>query len=176
MGTDSIKLFHKELADQIMAMEIEPLLRFLENNIGDLKQKGTTYSLVLFEMEQTRCSVPQAVENLLSSERTFPGLKSDLALDFAFGDEEIYLDYWGCYVVFDGDPEGSIPGLNYLPSEEEEFFRLLRPEHVDQMLRSLYDHIDDLTIMGKKEIEKVEKWRDYCAANPSHMVAYIHDF
>ena len=44
------------------------------------------------------------------------------------------------------------------------------------MIRSLYEHRDDLIIMGKEEIEKIEKWRDYCVANPSHMVAYMHDF
>lgn len=76
MGTDSLKLFNKTLADQMLAMGREPLV--------------------------------------------------------ALGDEEIYLDYWGCYAeVFDGHPEGSISSLDYLPGQEEEIFLLLRPDHVD---------------------------------------------
>ena len=95
----------------------------------------------------------------------------------ALGDEEIHLDYWGCYdEVFDGHPEGSISSLDYLPGEEEETFLLLRPDHVDRMIKSLYEQVDDLSIMDKAQIEKVERWRDFCAANPSHMVAYMFDF
>lgn len=121
MATDSLKLFDKILADQILALGREPLS--------------------------------------------------------AFGDEEIHLDYWGCYAkVFDGHPEGSISSLSYSPEHEEETFLLLRPDHVDQIIKSLYDHIDDLSVMDKEQIEKLERWRDFCAANPSHMVAYLFDF
>ena len=95
----------------------------------------------------------------------------------ALGDEEIYLDYWGCYAeVFDGHPEGSISSLDYLPDEEEETFLLLRPDHVDRMIKSLREHSDDLSIMDEEQIGKLEKWRDFCAANPNYMVAYFIDF
>jgi len=121
MGTDSVKLFDKALADRMLAEGRDPLV--------------------------------------------------------ALGDEEIYLDYWGCYAeVFDGHPEGSISSLDYLPDEEEETFLLLRPDHVDRMVRSLNEHRDDLNIMDKEQLEKLERWRDFCAANPSQMVAYIFDF
>ncbi len=121
MATDSIKLFNKTLADQILAAGQEPLS--------------------------------------------------------AFGDEEIYLDYWGCYAaVFNGHPEGSISSLDYLPDEEEETFLLLRPEHIDQMIKSLHKHMNDLRVMNKGKVEKVEGWRDFCVANPDYMVAYLFDF
>src|ERR1044071_7676795 len=82
MGTDSVQLFDKALADRMLAEGDDPLA--------------------------------------------------------ALGDEEIYLDYWGCYAeVFDGHPEGSISSLDYLPDEEDETFLLLRPEHVDRMIKSL---------------------------------------
>lgn len=175
MGTDSIKLFNKALADQILTMEGEPLIGFLEDNIGILKQKDSLNSL-LYEVEQSGSSVSDAVNRLLSEEFTLTGLKLEVIDDFAFGNEEIYLDYWGCSIVFDGYPEGAISSLDYLPEQEEEIFILLYPKHLDQMIKSLYDHINDLTIMGTEEIEKVEKWRDYCAANPNYMVAYMVDF
>ena len=121
MATDSLKLFDKTLADQMLAMGREPLI--------------------------------------------------------ALGDEEIHLDYWGCYAeVFDGHPEGSISSLDYLPGEAEETFLLLRPNHVDQIVKSLSEHMDDLSIMDKERVRKVERWRDFCAANPGYMVAYLFDF
>jgi hypothetical protein len=56
MGTDSVKLFNKALADQMLAAGRDPLI--------------------------------------------------------ALGDEEIYVDYWGCYAqVFNGHPEGSVSSV-----------------------------------------------------------------
>ena len=177
MGTDSIKLFNKRLSDQILAMDLQQLTEFLEENIGVLEKKDFSFSTVLFVMKQTGSSVSDAVETLLSDEHTLTGLKTEAIDDFAFGDDVILLDYWGCYCeVFDGHPEGSISSLDYLPGEQEETFLLLRPEHVGRMIKSLHEHIDDLSIMNTEKIAKVEEWRDYCAANPNYMVAYMFDF
>src|SRR5918911_2094222 len=100
MGTDSVKLFDKTLADRMLAEGRDPLV--------------------------------------------------------ALGDEEIYLDYWGCYAeVFDGHPEGSISSLDYLPDEEDETFPLLRSDHVDRMIKSLHEHRDDLSIMDNEQIDKL---------------------
>ena len=177
MGTDSIKLFNKTLADQILAMGQQQLTRLLEENIGVLKRKEFTLNAVLYEMEQNGGSVSDAVEALLADEYTLTGLKTEIAQDFAFGDEVILLDYWGCYAeVFDGHPEGSISSLDYLPDQEEETFLLLRPDHVDRMIQSLYEHVDDLSIMNKDKVQELERWRDYCAAHPDYIVAYMFDF
>ena len=177
MGTDSVKLFNKALADQIMAMEQGPLVHFLEENIDTLKQKAFNLSLIVFEMKQNGGSVSDAVGNLLLGEQTFTDLRADVAQDFAFADEAIYLDYWGCYShVFSGHPEGSISSLDYLPNQIEEIFLLLRPEHVDQMIKSIHEHADDLRVMKPADIERLEEWRDLCAADPRYMVAYHFDF
>ena len=177
MGTDSVKLFNKALADQILGMERGPLTHFLEENISSLQQKPATVSLILFEMGQNGGSVSDSVESLLSGEQTFTDLKTGVAQDFAFGNEEIYLDYWGCYAhVFNGHPECSISSLDYLPDQQEEIFLLLRPEHVDQMLESLHEHADDLSVMSTADIETLERWRDFCGADPSSMVAYCFDY
>ena len=136
MGTDSVKLFNKAVADQILVMEQAPLVQFLEENIDVLRNKESTLSLIVFEMEQNGGSVSEAVGRLLSGEQTFTEMRADVAQDFGFRDEEIHLDYWGCYAhVFNGHPEGSISSLGYLPNQEEEIFLLLRPEHVYQMLK-----------------------------------------
>ena len=82
-----------------------------------------------------------------------------------------------CYShVFNGHPEGSISSLAYLPNQEEEIFLLLRPDHVHQMLKSLDDHSDDLRVMKVSDIQRLERWRDLCAADPSYMVAYQFDY
>jgi hypothetical protein len=177
MGTDSVKLFNKALADQILVMEQGPLTNFLEENIDALQQKPSTLSLVLFEMRQNRCSVSDSVERLVSGEQTFKELRVEVAQDFAFGDAEIYLDYWGCYVhVFDGHPESSISSRCYLPDQEEEIFLLLCPEHVDQMIESLQKHTNELRVMNTGDIETLEQWRNFCVADPRYMVAYQFDY
>lgn len=177
MGTDSVKLFNKALADQILALERGQFAGFVEENIGALRRKPATLSLVLFEMEQNGGSVSDAVERLLSGEQTFTELKTDMAQDFAFRDEEIYLDYWGCYAhVFNGHPEGSVSSLDYLPHQEEEIFLLLRPGHVAQMIESLHEHAGDLRVMDAGDIQRLEQWRGLCAADPSYMVAYHFDY
>ncbi len=177
MGTDSVKLFNKAVADQILAIEQAPLVQFLEENIDVLRKKECALSLIVFEMEQNGGSVSDAVGRLLSGEQTFMEMKANVAQDFGFGDEEIHLDYWGCYShVFNGHPEGSISSLDCLPNQEEEIFLLLRPEHVDQMLKSLDDHSDDLRVMKVSDIQRLERWRDLCAADPGYMIAYHFDY
>jgi hypothetical protein len=175
MGTDRLRLFNKALADKFLTMELESLTGFLEDHIETLREKNSL-STVLFEVEESGTSVAHAVHRLVSEEITLNALRIEVIEDFAFSDEEIYLDYWGCHIVFDGCPEGSISSLDYLPDQEEETFWLLRPDHLDQMIRSLYEHLDDLTIMNRGQIEKLEGWRDYCVANPSYLLAYMFDY
>ena len=92
----------------------------------------------------------------------------------AWGEEEIFLDYWGRYEqVFAERPTGSISSRELLQPEEEGTFLLLRSEHVDQIIKSLYSHIDELSIMTKEQLSTLEKWKSLGLANHQHMVAYI---
>src|SRR5215510_4533964 len=152
MGTDSVKLFNKALADQILGMDQEALVLFLESNIDVLKQKAFSLSPIVFDLEQNGGSVSDAFERLLH-EQTITQVTADLAQNFGFADEEIYLDYWGCYAhLFVGGPEGSISSLDYLPDQEEEVFLLLRPDHVAEMIKSLREHANDLRILSEESI------------------------
>lgn len=104
MGTASVKLFNKAVANQILAMEQASLV---------------------FEVDQNGGSVSETIGRLLSGEQTFTEMKADVTQDFGFRDEEIQFDYWGCYShVFNGYPEGSISSLGYLPNQEEKIFLL----------------------------------------------------
>jgi hypothetical protein len=50
---------------------------------------------------------------------------------------------------------------------------LLRSEHVDLIIKSLYSHIDELSVMTKEQLSTLEKWKSLSLANHQHMVAYI---
>jgi hypothetical protein len=92
----------------------------------------------------------------------------------AWGEEEIFLDYWGRYEqVFAKRPNDSISSRELLQPEEEGTFLLLRSEHVDQIIKSLYSHIDELSVMTKEQLGTLEEWKSLSLANHRHMVAYI---
>jgi hypothetical protein len=98
---------------------------------------------------------------------------SGLPLHRAWGDEEIFLDHWGCYEqVFDKRPMGSESNRDLLMPEEGTFL-LLRSEHLDQIIQSLNSHIDELRIVTKEQLTTLEKWRSLSLANHRHMVAYL---
>jgi hypothetical protein len=180
MGTDSVKLFNKALSDRILGMTKSRLVRYIEENLDVLKEMekggGFVHSIVLFELNERGGSVAQAVERLIAEKNTLEQLKDELIYNFAFGVERIYLDYWGCYAeVFGEDPDGSISSMKYLGYEEESYL-FLKPPHVDRMIRSLKEHLDDLRVMGKAEIERLEYFRAFCAGHPGYWVAYIFDF
>src|SRR5689334_16516495 len=153
MGTDYIKLFNKHLADQLLIMDLDSLTRFIEENISILREKedGIGYSCLLCVVDETDSSVKESLNHLLSTDYSFTDLRRNIALDFAFGEEDVYLDYYGCWVeVFRDEPEGIIHSTEYLHETEGElWFTLLKPSHVDQIIQSLRKHLDDLTIMNQ---------------------------
>ena len=177
MGTDSVKFFDKIMADQILAMVQEEFIGFLEENQAALQHNSSIVNPVVFAMAQHNRPVADTVRRLLATEFSLSTLKTAVAQDFAFGKEEINLDYWGCYAEVLGDhPPGSISSLDYLPEQPEETFLLLRSEHVELMTTSLQEHINDLTIMDQGQIKKLEEWSRLCAARPGYYVAYLFDF
>jgi hypothetical protein len=101
-------------------------------------------------------------------------ISSCLPLRRAWGEEEIFLDYWGLYEqVFGERPEGSISNRDLLQPDEEGTFLLLRSEHVGQILKSLYSHVDELSVMSKEQLGTLEKWKSLSLATHRNMVAYI---
>ena len=181
MGTDSVKLFNKSLSDRILAMRKSELIPYIEENLDALKQKenagGFIHRSIPFELGERGSSVAQAFDRMIIDKESLPTLKRDLILDLAFGEEEIYLDYWGCYaeVFRDGDPKDSISSMKYF-NDEEELYLFLLPSHVDQMIRSLKQHLDDLRLMGKEGIGRLEYFRDFCLNHSGYWIVYLFDF
>jgi hypothetical protein len=163
-------------------MDRRALTRFLENNIDVLKNKekidAVSYSDLVFVMNRYKYSVAKAVEKLLA-ETKLNEFKKQVAFDYCFGDEEIYLDYWGCYahVFTEGNPTGAIPCNKYLREKECDFL-LLKSEHIDRIIKSLQEHADDLPVMARMKtgIDRVQYFRDFCRAHPDYWVAYRFDF
>jgi hypothetical protein len=181
MGTDWLQLFDKRLSDKILAMNRQRLVRFIEENIDVLKEKDRRdtvhYSSIIFTMNQDKLSVTQAIDRLIA-DSGLQDLKIDVAFDFCFGEEWVYLDYWGCYahVFSEGDPKGSIQSDKYMPDKGDYDFLLLTPDHVDRIVKSLKEHADDLPVMNRAGIERVEYFRDFCRGHPGYWVAYKFDY
>ena len=180
MGTDSVKLFNKTQADQIFGLAKLGLIQFVEIHLDELRHRekavGFVHSQILFQLKEKGGSVAQAINQLMAEKISLRHLKEELVSDFAFGTEEILLDYWGCWAeVFHERPAGSISSRKYLGDEEERYVFLL-PAHVSQMIQSLKKHADDLSVMKKADIERLEYFRDFCQGHPGYWVAYIFDF
>jgi hypothetical protein len=181
MGTDRVRFFDKGIADRVLAMDREALEAFVSENLETLRANDGYASTLLYVMDKEGVSVREAVERLLAEiptkprERAFVELRADVALDAALGADEIAVDYWGCYVETLMSAKGMLSCIDYL-GWEEEVFLLLGPEHVDLMLASLDSHGSELTIMRPEHVAHFRRWRDACAANPSHRVAYFLDF
>lgn len=92
----------------------------------------------------------------------------------AWGAEEIFLDHWGYYEnVFPVRPSGSVSNRDLLQPEGEETFLLLRSEHVEEIIKSLRSHLDELRVTTVEQLDTLERWKSLSLANHRHMVAYI---
>jgi hypothetical protein len=182
MGTDRVQLFDKGIADRVLAMEREALEAFVSENLNALRAKALYASHLFYLMDTEGLSVRDSIERLLSdgppfkpSAQAFTQFRTDVALDAALGNEEIAVDYWGCYAEVLLSAKGMLSCIDYLGMEEE-ILVLLGPEHVDLMLASLDAHVSELRIMRTEHVARLRRWRDDCAANPNHRVAYFPDF
>jgi hypothetical protein len=178
MGTDSIRLFNKQLADSIMGMHYVEFTDFLKERITSLKRIDFPRSAFLYEIENADEFNADHFDRTGFLQRAFEE-RENLVIDLCLSEEEVYLDYWGTnYGAFDATvPEGAIPIEEFLPSfEEESFLLLLEPTHIEIILRSLERHRDELTVMDDDAIERLREMKDRCTNNPEMTVAYIFDF
>lgn len=178
MGTDRVQFFDKGAADRVLAMERPALEAFVSENLGLLRSRNVYASVLFHVIDEERRSVPEAIDILMaefpgrSAAESFAEVRIQVALDAALVGEQMFVDYWGCYVETLMSAKGTLSCIDYLGWKEEDFI-LLGPEHVDLMLASLDRHAAELTIMCPEHVARLRRWRDGCAANPSHRVAYF---
>jgi hypothetical protein len=172
MGTDWVRLFDKRLCDEIVALDRTALTIFVSSRLGELDQ----YNEFRFGFAED-VPVPDRIQHLIESGLSEQQLKYVLVDSLCVFGERRHLDYWACYAeVFNDDPPGSIPDREIFPHVQEEQFLLLRPEHVDQMIRSLDAHRREVTVMEEKDIALLRQWRDRCMIDNGTMVAYFLDY
>lgn len=178
MGTDSICIFNKKLADSIMSMQFRDFAEFIKDRIDSLKRIEVPRSAFLYEIESADKFNAKDFDRDAILRRAFEE-RENVVLDLCLSEEEVYLDYWGTtFGAFEtSDPEGAISIGEFLPSfEDEPFLMLLQPAHVESILQSLEKHRDELTVMDCEAIEKVREIKDLCTNNPEMTAAYIIDF
>jgi hypothetical protein len=168
MGTDSVRLFDRRLCDDILALDNLTLEPFVSSHLEELDQfNELRYGFADID------AVPNRIRQLNESGLSEQELKCILVESLCPLGERLYVDYWGSYAeVFVGDPPGSIPDFEIFPHLREQRFLLLRPEHLDQMLGSLFTHRADLRVMLEKAISLLTQWRDHCMNDKNTMVAY----
>jgi hypothetical protein len=168
MGADWVRLFDKRLCDEIVGVDSAALMSFVSFHLAELDQ----YNMFRFGFAED-VSVSDRIQHLITSGRTEQELKHDLVDSLCVFGEWLSLDYWACYLeVFGSDPPTSIPDREIFPHVQEQQFLLLRPEHVDQMIKSLDDHHSEVTVLDAHGIGLLRQWRDRCSSDGSTMVAY----
>jgi hypothetical protein len=182
MGTDRVRFFDKGIADRVLAMDRQALEAFVAENVTALRVRDGYASLLFYLMDKKGLSLRDGIERVLSDgppskplAQAFAQFRTDVALDAALGDEEIAVDYWGCFTEVLLSAQGMLSCIDYMGMEEEVFL-LLNSGHVDLMLVSLDAHRSELQIMRPEQVARLRRWRDDCAANPNHRVAYFLDF
>ena len=175
MGTDTLKLFDRQVAESILAMDRNALAQYLDSRAEELR-KCPAFTLPGHLLEFVRSENPSLYLNeLLGGGLSLDELKADIVYHIAFGDEEIFLDYWGCFAeVLGGDPDQPLDGTEYLPALEEPGFCLLSVRHVDQILASLQVHRHELQV--DTDLDLLAAWRERVAGEPAVCVAYVFDF
>jgi len=172
MGTDWVRLFNKQLCDQIIALAPANTAAFVESHFS-----------LLHDFSEFKCGfsqdVPASVRlaRLLEQGRSDEQLKADLVEHLCVSGDRLAIDYWGCYaeVFSSGDPPGSIPDYKLFPHIEEQTYLLLRPDHVEQMLASLERHRHEIRIMLEPQLAQLREWKTQCSKDSGLMVAYFYD-
>jgi hypothetical protein len=172
MGADRLCLFDKSLCDEIVGLEGAGMADFVERYLSRLGE----FSIFRCGFDS---SVPAGtrLSELTQGGDTEDSLRITLVHELCMLKPAITLDYWGCYIeAFHGvNPPGAISDLLLFPQQPEETFLLLRAGHLDQILLSLDDHADELSIMTADTVQQVREWRDFCGKHTDRMVAYLFD-
>ena len=173
MGADWVRLFNKQLCDEVRSLSGQEVETFVQPRLS-----------LLPESSIFRCgfegNVPVSVRisHLQAHGRTEEELKADLVENLCVSAERVLLDYWACYaeVFKSNDPPGSITDYALFPHLREQGYLLLRAEHLDMMLASAEEHKQDARLMSEESFSTLRHWRGQCVRDTNYMVAYFYDY
>jgi hypothetical protein len=177
MGVDYLKRFDWGLAARIQRMSAVELSGLLAERLPAWCAGGRRpFSDALDLAARTARPVGEIVDGLLAEGCTLTELRNDAVHDLCLQGEDVPLDAWGSWAeVFLDRPGDVLSSLDVLPGSDEELFLLLRPQHVDTVLRSLREDAHELATRSPSKLEAIARLRDTCASRPGLLVAYCFD-
>ncbi len=176
MGVDYLKRFDWGLAARIQRMGPDELAGFLADRSPAWRsaRRRPSSEVLSLALRSTR-PIHEILQGLLDEGCTLTELRNDAIYDLCLQGDDVPLDPWGSWAVFENEPEDALSSLDVLPGTDEELFLLLRPRHLDVILRSLSEHAHELAVRSHPQIEAVARLRDACASRPDMLVAYCFD-
>lgn len=186
METDNLCLFNTKLVKTIASMNDDELWDFAldkTEQISRNREAGKSPATVFFfalpvGMEHFRKFFLECIDDYRE------GVVFTLVMDFCFEGEKIKLDYWArCGFLDNGDSCDVQTSDEILPPVDEdsddayhgEYFHLLEPHHVENIIQSMEKNVDKLTINTREDIDKLKEMKKYCLENEEYKVAYIYD-
>jgi len=176
MGLDHLKSFDSDLAARIQRMSAAELAEALAERLPAWHAAGRRpASDALALALQTGRPLAEVVDELLADGCTLTELRNDAVHDLCLQGEDVPLDPWSpCAEAFLEQPEEALSSLDVLPGTDEELFLLLRPQHLDSILRSLQERAQEPSARTPG-LDAIARLRDACAARPGILVAYCFD-
>ena len=177
MGVDYLKRFDWGLAARIQRMDAAELAALLTERLPGWRASGRRAFCEALELAaRTERPIAEIVDDLLAEGCTLTELRNDAVHDLCLQGEDVRLDAPGSWAEALLDPaENALSSLDVLPGTDEELFLLLRPQHLDAVLRSMQADAPELPARSPSKLEAIARLRDACAAGPGLLVAYCFD-
>lgn len=189
MEKDRLKTFNCRLAADLQKMDDDELWSFILSKEAVVKEfqdnKRRLKTAVFYAYGGGPEWYRKHFLRLIEEYRV--GVVYTLILDFCLGDEEVELGYWA-YSGFLDDPSScavktSKEIMPNLDTDDEEadffyseiYFHLLENNHVLNIIRSMKENLDKLTLNTPEDIDKIEAMREFCEKNSEHQIVYIYD-
>jgi hypothetical protein len=175
---DYLKRFDWGLAARIRRMGADELAALLAERFPAWQAAGRRpFSEALRLVPRGGRTFAEVLAELLSDGATLTELQNDAVYDLCLYGEDVRLDEAGsCAEALLSEPEAAVSSLEVLPGTDEEVFLLLRPRHVEAMLRALEEAADpgEPAPDGGRH-QAIARLRDACASGPNLLVAYCFD-
>ncbi len=178
MGVDYLKRFDWGLAARIQRMTAAELAQLFTDRMPAWRAARRPPCSDVLELAQRAPARPIAeiIDELLADGSSLTELRNDAIHVLCLQGEDVPLDTRGSWAeVFLDEPQEALSSLDVLPGTDEELFLLLRPQHLDTILRALEETARDLGARSSSKLEAIARLRDACASRPGQLVAYCFD-
>ena len=186
MEIDKIRLFNPKLIEPIVSMTDDEMWQFIVANEERVKEIVNSEAHAIsgflwgyrYGMERIRELFLKDIEYYRE------GVDFTMIMDFCFKGEPVQLDYWArCGYLDDADSCDAVTSNDIIPEIDEdsdeafykEYFHLLELQQVENIIRSMEENFDKLTINTREDIDKIKAMKQFCLENEDYKVAYIYD-